>query len=241
MGTGTFKISIDHPCNQDWEKMQAGQNGKFCSHCAKTVVDLNSMTDAQIVEFIAKQTSSVCGRISKTRIATEFHYPSKNISGFNFSLVRYSLAGLLTFSALKSFGQTQLPLKETQVTDNSGKKNPGMILAQKKEMILKIRVLKADSSLLENAIVTVKSDNWQFTQQGGQQEISIPDSMENKFIIIMATAPGFYYKAQNVVMTKKEDADLSIFLEEQVEMLMGVIVLPPTEKKSSKTRCEKGK
>ena len=41
MNLSQYKIRIENPCEQSWNKMQVSQSGKFCLHCSKDVIDLD--------------------------------------------------------------------------------------------------------------------------------------------------------------------------------------------------------
>jgi hypothetical protein len=64
-----FKISIPEPCHEDWDKMTPDQTGRYCSSCAKGVVDFTSKSKEEIQAFfIQNQGKKVCGRLSKEQL-----------------------------------------------------------------------------------------------------------------------------------------------------------------------------
>jgi len=60
-------ISIPEPCSQPWEEMAASANGRFCTHCSKTVVDFTGMSDAALLNYI-KKNGMGCGRFSDSQL-----------------------------------------------------------------------------------------------------------------------------------------------------------------------------
>jgi hypothetical protein len=225
----TFKITIENPCGQNWEQMEQKGNGRFCTSCTKVVVDLNSMTDSQIADFLLKQSASVCGRISKTRITTNFYYPQKNTSRFNLALLRYSIAGVLTLSSVKAYSQTTNPQNGTVLVDNAGiKKTNGTDVSGKR--IVKVKVINEDSSLIPNATVKLRCSNWKAEKIGGQLTFEIPDSLTETDFILMMSAPG-HEPASQVLDMKTLPKEISIEKQLYHEiMLMGVIAPPPKKK-----------
>lgn len=67
-----YSVSIDKPCSENWQEMLPSSNGRYCLHCAKTVVDFTSMTDSQISAFITEQKSkgksTFCGRFRNEQL-----------------------------------------------------------------------------------------------------------------------------------------------------------------------------
>jgi hypothetical protein len=47
----SFQIQIPTPCGENWERMDRGEQGRFCQHCQKTVVDFTGMTDAEVLGY----------------------------------------------------------------------------------------------------------------------------------------------------------------------------------------------
>lgn len=56
-------LSIPQPCHQSWNDMSPNEQGRFCSSCAKTVIDFSVMTDAQLIRYFENlKNENVCGR-----------------------------------------------------------------------------------------------------------------------------------------------------------------------------------
>lgn len=62
-----YKITIPKPCHEDWNKMSPDINGRFCSSCAKNVVDFTTMQPDEIQVYI-QQNSNICGRFKNTQL-----------------------------------------------------------------------------------------------------------------------------------------------------------------------------
>ena len=66
-----YKISIPKPCHEDWNRMTVSEKGRFCSSCAKTVIDFTKMSSIQIHDFLDKnQDQKICGHFKKTQLDT---------------------------------------------------------------------------------------------------------------------------------------------------------------------------
>lgn len=88
-----YKLEIPKPCHADWNSMSATNQGKFCASCKKAVINFELLTNAQILSKISSSTS-VCGRLSKNQINTEF--TNSNPTPTPFWGVLFSFTSLLT-------------------------------------------------------------------------------------------------------------------------------------------------
>jgi Carboxypeptidase regulatory-like domain len=70
-----IQINIPQPCSQSWEEMKPCDNGRFCAHCRKTVIDFTTWSDAALFDFFAKNRERVCGRFCDTQLNREIRLP----------------------------------------------------------------------------------------------------------------------------------------------------------------------
>ncbi len=64
-----FQLSIPEPCHQSWQGMTPTQQGRFCSACAKEVVDFSMMTDDEVLNYFNnKKDDNVCGRVLPSQL-----------------------------------------------------------------------------------------------------------------------------------------------------------------------------
>ena len=62
-------ITIPHPCQENWDKMQPVNQGRHCSICAKTVVDFTGMTDTEMLYYFQENTQrKICGHFNISQI-----------------------------------------------------------------------------------------------------------------------------------------------------------------------------
>jgi len=65
----TFHISIPTPCHEDWNKMSAKEQGRFCDKCSKTVLDFSIKTPDEIQQYFHEHDhEKLCGRFSNDQI-----------------------------------------------------------------------------------------------------------------------------------------------------------------------------
>lgn len=66
-----FKIYIPDPCNEDWDKMTANEQGSFCDVCSKTVVDFSKKSESEIQQYLLDNIDKkVCGRFRISQLET---------------------------------------------------------------------------------------------------------------------------------------------------------------------------
>lgn len=66
-----YKITIPEPCQEDWNKMSPNENGRFCSSCAKNVVDFTTMLPDEIQHYFAtNKDNRICGKFRKSQLDT---------------------------------------------------------------------------------------------------------------------------------------------------------------------------
>ncbi len=59
-----IKLSIPDPCQENWDNMTPGHQGRFCNSCAKTVIDFSQMSDPEVLNYFSRvKNEKVCGRM----------------------------------------------------------------------------------------------------------------------------------------------------------------------------------
>ena len=230
MKSKTFNIKIAEPCKENWDAMKPEGNGRYCSNCTKVVVNFNAMTDAQIATYLLNQSGSVCGRISKTRTQTPFYYPQKNASPFNFSLLKFSLAGILTFSSLKSFSQTGKNKLENMIKDDSGKnkmKIEKKSITQTGPLTIKLSIKNENGHLLKSAKVKIEIPGFTYEKKGALHAVKFSDSLTTKEILVTVSAPEYQMKYVYLNPSTTDSKQLEITLTKHEMIEMGLMMIEP--------------
>ena len=72
-----LQIHLDSPCSETWDSMTTAEKGRFCTKCAKNVVDFTNMTDAEMLAFFKEnEGKDVCGRINPYQLEKPLPLPS---------------------------------------------------------------------------------------------------------------------------------------------------------------------
>lgn len=113
-------ITIPEPCHEDWNKMlpdekglPAGQAGKFCNSCNKSVFDFSNKSDGEIKDILmANKDQKVCGHFKKTQInrplniTIDLNNLPKNMSVTKmFTIALFITFGTLLFSCTDNTGK----------------------------------------------------------------------------------------------------------------------------------------
>jgi uncharacterized protein len=56
------RITIESPCNADWDSMAGNNQVRFCEHCSLQVTNLSTMTRQQAMRLVARSQGRVCVR-----------------------------------------------------------------------------------------------------------------------------------------------------------------------------------
>ncbi|MCP9493117.1 MAG: ankyrin repeat domain-containing protein [Pyrinomonadaceae bacterium MAG19_C2-C3] len=99
------RVEIPVPCREDWNEMRGNAEVRFCSHCAKDVHNLSSMTRRDAERLIAKSNGRICvryvTRADRTIVtAPETFAPLFNITRRASRLAASAFTAALTISSV---------------------------------------------------------------------------------------------------------------------------------------------
>jgi len=64
-----YSLRIPEPCHEDWNQMTPSDKGRFCSSCAKTVIDFTVMNDQELGEFLKlNHGKNICGHVKQSQL-----------------------------------------------------------------------------------------------------------------------------------------------------------------------------
>jgi hypothetical protein len=141
-----IQISIPNPCSEDWSKMTPQEQGRFCNHCQKCVVDFTGWTDAQVYNYIAQhKNQNICGRFQTTQLNRTINIPPQPHS----LLYKYFIGlGLtLVFTQLPNNVKAQTPYSYNNSINKLTPAHGGI-----KGQITDIK----NNSLLDNAYIELR-------------------------------------------------------------------------------------
>ncbi|MFN0200104.1 MAG: hypothetical protein ACKVTZ_01205 [Bacteroidia bacterium] len=115
----TYQLSVPKPCTENWGQMTSNEQGRFCQHCQKTVIDFTEMTSIEIAQFLhLHENEKICGRILPAQLRESYVHiqPSRSYSPVK-QYVAAFLAGLLVFPSFSGCNETiKKPCVSTALT-----------------------------------------------------------------------------------------------------------------------------
>lgn len=119
-----LKITIPKPCHENWNGMTPDEKGRFCSLCAKSVVDFTAMPRTEVEDYLLTNSDKkVCGRFNSSQL----HPAPKTRKYFS----KMALAGLL-LSGSATLNSCIMGATTTTRTRDKDKKGTGVADAQAK-------------------------------------------------------------------------------------------------------------
>ncbi|QJD77364.1 carboxypeptidase-like regulatory domain-containing protein [Spirosoma rhododendri] len=167
MASSSVRLTIPSPCTQPWQAMTPDQQGRFCAHCQKTVVDFTGMTDAQLVAFLSTPSrASGCGRLRADQLNRALATPTAGKPG-RWQWLSVLLSGWLSSQMVQAqteavtdrhVGSTFIPALTTKKTGTISPDTASQGLMIDGTMILKGRIIDATSRApVAGATVVIKN------------------------------------------------------------------------------------
>lgn len=232
MKISNYSISIQNPCQENWEAMSEAEKGRHCKKCQTNVIDFSSMSDTEIIAMIEKKKGqSMCGRFKANQLHRPLvlHYPPFAVPRFNLLL-----AGLLIFSSVntsmahsvdadKSTKAEQQMLKgDVNIVPHSIPINPD----KPAPTIFKVKVLDEESKLpLRQVRIQIANSNQiYYANEMGACSFIIPDSILTDTMQFIISNPGF--TSLTVQVPKSElQQERTITLSEDVQKFLGMMII----------------
>jgi len=212
-----FKISINNPCAEKWDKMFADGHGRFCNSCQQSVTDFTRFSDDDLKVWFIENRGKTCGKFNAEQLNRLISIKSKySISNFKPSLVAASFIAFLSFPKFSS-AQTQKPA--TVQTDNFQRiKDKVNAVVPDSNIIIKGMVLDKDDKLPLTG-VSLKFGNalkYATTNDKGEFEIKLPKDMAEDKFDITVTYIGYKTLTTQVDMLKAKEINLELCVSEEL-------------------------
>ncbi len=205
------KLTINNPCEENWNEMKSVYQGRTCSACNKTVIDFSNMTDNEILEIFKnkKKDEKICGKFKVSQLDRNLKPQSSN----------YLFWGVLIATSLlfqsqvvaKDFSNPNIRIVQNidkvinkfedegiNPTDSSSKTLHGKVLNPKKEGIQNALLTFTDKTGKEFSI---------YTDSKGYFKVVIPKQYNQEFVKLTISHEDFndFHTQINVAkVTQKE-------------------------------------
>lgn len=184
-----YKISINKPCQENWNSMSPTQQGAFCAVCKKDVVDF---TNLPVGQFKNKLKNTTCGRFTAQQLEQVYDFSDSS----RFSRIAAAI-GITTILAGTSVSNAQSPIikRELQEINNNASINHNDVFSKKPidTLVLKGRVIDVSGEGVFGALVELKETQWKTrTDFNGYYSLQVPKDylIENGVLIIRSTGYG---------------------------------------------------
>lgn len=111
-----IQLHIPEPCHENWDKMTASEQGRFCMSCQKQVVDFSLMTDKEIIDHLSKASGKTCGRLNDDQLNRVIQ-PQPGKKRYSFKYL-WSLLITSTIISNRAHAQGEVTVKKVTCTNN---------------------------------------------------------------------------------------------------------------------------
>ncbi|WP_338876872.1 carboxypeptidase-like regulatory domain-containing protein [Spirosoma sp. SC4-14] len=238
MKSAAYHLKLHNPCNQSWDSMTENGSGKFCSACAKTVVDFTGLADADILHLIQTSSGKLCGRLTQTQLNQTLEETQSHRSSLPFNTVLAGAFLISTTSSALSDQQQSLPPTnvlgshtENSVQNQAIRNKPETVSDSTKNTIRGTVFDASDHLALPGIYVQLKGTEVKaMTNATGLFSLTIPASYTPDKITLIFAQIGYQrleltLKAEDLPLTKE------VYLNQEQSFLGEVVLIPVKKKK----------
>ncbi len=131
----SFKLFVDDPCHEDWDKMSPTEQGRFCNSCQKEVIDFSGLSDSTILKLIEQHTGKeVCGQFQPQQLNRTLYsgYVENSVFSLRAVLLGATITSLLSLescgSSKKTVSGNMWVHESHERVGNSVRHEPGQLL-----------------------------------------------------------------------------------------------------------------
>lgn len=115
-------IHIAEPCHENWQQMTPNEQGRHCMSCQKTVIDFSLMSDQEILHYISRASSSICGRFNNDQLNKT--YAEKEVKrAFSFRYAWNVVVATFLLTGNKAMAQGEVVVKKKEPVSQYDKTN----------------------------------------------------------------------------------------------------------------------
>lgn len=162
--SNSFIIAIPQPCAENWAEMRPQDQGRFCAHCQKTVVDVRDWDDQQLATFYRQQTDAVCVRMLQSQLGRPISVVPEMPQRTTFPYAAALGLGFILLAQGNSFAQAPMQ----QATQQVDTQKQTAFFSTKDSVLLKGQVINEANQImsqisvmlmnLEQVVRTTQSD-----------------------------------------------------------------------------------
>ncbi|MGB0403803.1 MAG: carboxypeptidase-like regulatory domain-containing protein [Salibacteraceae bacterium] len=225
-------------CSQNWDEMSPDTQGRFCSKCSKSVLDITPLTDFQIKILATKHPQGFCAKANTHQLNRPIGPIERTKPGF--PLVPL-LAGIITLSSPSLlFAQTQVQPIEDVIILNGEAHCPTLKGNPTNRIIDSVSGYVYDQETSEPipfVQIYVKGTKLGcLSDINGNFKLMIPDSMQAASYEMICSFIGYEKKA--IIVHSKQVELPMVIMSTQI---VGLMMVEPHAIKPSKRRRKRNK
>ncbi len=222
-------LRIDNPCSEKWSEMTPNERGRHCASCQKTVFDITTLTDNEILQMVKEHPDGFCGQLRDDQL-NRVIIPTQ-LKGDKWKLNTLVTGALMALGATASSAQSApTHTVQTQVIDEHHPTGPVCIRETPKDSLSDVQVtvtVHADSLTgepLRSARVTLQgTDIFAYTDSTGTAVLTIPGSHINDSMSLFVGYLGYVGKSIPISSSPNSLA-VDVVLNEQIHVIYGGVV-----------------
>lgn len=224
-----YLLKIDNPCEQNWSSMTENEQGRFCFHCSKTVIDFTKMNNHEVIEVIEKNAGKLCGRLTHDQLNKAIQI---NKTANNTQLYKI-LAGLLFIGTNESVLAKENPKLQQEIVFTVINKKTNHFTETKSEPLTdslknifhgKVFDSKTKEPLSFTRIYIKDTKTGTIADQNGEFMFVIPDSLLTEKICIVI-APDGYEKTEIFIDKNNIPINKDIFVDHSKQVYLGEVIV----------------
>ena len=224
-------LSIPNPCNESWDKMSTIDKGKFCSHCQKTVTDITTMTDAEIVRLFQQQTDTHCIRAFSSQLNRKISLPTQAPTRFYKIAIALGLV-LFSVSTKDSIGHSKSSLIEQNLLSNAQDSTTQKVDSNIFEIFGKVVDEEGNplSGVLVKLLLHGILKSGAVTEDDGSFSVKSLSRLEHNDIYSVEFSTYTYKVVRANVSCKNLSQELSVqmYFDRSLNVSMGIMISIPT-------------
>src|SRR5688572_16446018 len=186
-----FKITVPKPCSAEWDSMVKKDDGRFCEHCNKVVIDFSQLSDKDLYQYFSTAKTIPCGRFHNSQLNIDL----TPVRSKKYPLATWykSIAAIFAILSLKNTNAINIKPDPISIQPITNKKIP---FFPGKVSITGI-VKNHDGTPLENAIIKIDEKEMASTDKEGKFEFELDISNASQSYTFVFTYPGLIRTARS--------------------------------------------
>lgn len=154
MKKNQIKISIDNPCNQDFQDFIQTSKGGFCANCQKEVIDFTKFSKKDILNYFKSSTNRVCGKFRPEQLGTISKPSSVKKGSTSLIAATFALLAMIGNQTAKAAHPSTSPIHVTNENKTNQRTNSSV---EADTVTISGRVIdENDNSGLPGAAIVIK-------------------------------------------------------------------------------------